>query len=383
MSKRDYYEVLGVDKNASEDDIKKAYRKMAMKYHPDRNPDNAEAEENFKEVNEAYEILSNSSKRTQYDQFGHAGMGNGGGGYGGFGGGTGGFEDIFGDIFDMFGGGFSGQRSNRPQKGADIKVGITLTFEEAVFGVEKEIKISRDEECEVCHGKGAEKESDIQTCDRCGGAGQIRVNQKTPFGVMQSVRTCDKCGGKGKTVSKPCTACGGQGTKRKEKVINVNIPSGVEDGSVLPLREEGELGTLGGRRGDLYIYITVKTHPFFVREGMDLLCEIPITFVQAALGDEILIPSLNEKKKTVEQVKFSIPEGTQSHQTFRLKGRGVVNPRGYGKGDQYVKVKVEVPKKLNAEQKDILKKFAQSSGDHEIHEQSKSFWDKVKDHFNT
>ncbi|SHE33501.1 molecular chaperone DnaJ [Alkalibacter saccharofermentans] len=381
MSKRDYYEVLGVSKGASEDEIKKAYRKLAMKYHPDRNPEDKEAEENFKEVNEAYEVLSDSSKRSQYDQFGHAGMGNGAGGFGGFGGGAG-FDDIFGDIFDMFGGGFSGSRSRRPQKGPDIKVGITLDFEEAVFGVEKDIKISRDEECEVCHGSGAESGSDVKTCDKCNGSGQVRVNQRTPFGVMQTVKTCDKCHGEGKIVSKPCKACGGKGTKRKEKSISINIPAGVEDGNVLPLRGEGEPGTLGGPRGDVYVYISVKSHPFFEREGTNIFCEIPITFVQAALGDEIMIPSLNEKKKKIEQIKFTIPEGTQSHQTFRLKGRGVANPMGYGKGDQYVKVKVEIPKKLNDEQKELLRKFAEVDGEHEIHEQGKSFWDKVKKYFN-
>jgi molecular chaperone DnaJ len=381
MSKRDYYDVLGVSKGASEDEIKKAYRKLAMKYHPDRNPGDKEAEDNFKEVNEAYEVLSDSSKRSQYDQFGHAGMGNGAGGFGGFGGGAG-FDDIFSDIFDMFGGGASGSRARRPQKGADIKVGVNLTFEEAVFGTEKDIKISREEECKTCHGTGAQSDSDVKTCDKCNGSGQVRVNQRTPFGVMQTVRTCDKCQGEGKIISKPCKTCGGKGTTRKEKSISINIPAGVEDGNVLPLRGEGEPGALGGPRGDVYVYISVKTHPFFEREGTNIFCEIPITFVQAALGDEIMIPSLNDKKKKIEQIKFTIPEGTQSHQTFRLKGRGVANPMGYGKGDQYVKVKVEIPKKLNNEQKDILRKFASIDGEHEIHEQGKSFWEKVKDYFN-
>nr|WP_207740805.1 molecular chaperone DnaJ [Alkalibacter mobilis] len=381
MSKRDYYEVLGVEKNASEDEIKKAYRKLAMKYHPDRNPDDKVAEDNFKEVNEAYEVLGDKSKRSQYDQFGHAGMGSGAGGFGGFGGS--GFEDIFGDIFDMFGGGFSGGgRSRRPQKGQDIRIKVDLSFEEAVFGVEKEIKINRNEDCETCNGLGAESESDVKTCSNCGGSGQVKVNQRTPFGMMQTVKACDVCHGQGKIIDKPCKTCNGKGQVRKERKIKINIPAGVDNESVLPLRGEGEPGVLGGPKGDVYVYFSVKPHEFFEREGNDIFCEIPITFVQAALGDEILIPSLDESKKKVAQIKFAIPEGTQSHQTFRMKGRGVVNPMGYGKGDQYVKVKVEIPKKLNDDQKELLRKFAETSGQHEIHEQGKSFWDKVKGYFN-
>src|SRR5690554_4033731 len=248
MSKRDYYEVLGLGKGASEEEIKKAYRKLAMKYHPDRNPDDKEAEENFKEVNEAYEVLSDKNKRAQYDQFGHAGMGaNGAGGFGGGFGGGGGFEDIVGDIFDMFGGGFGGgSRARRPQKGADIRVQVDLTFEEAVFGTEKEIKIKRDETCDTCDGLGAASEADVKTCTNCGGSGQVRVNQRTPFGVMQTVKTCDVCHGEGKTIEKPCETCGGKGTVRRERKININIPAGVDSDSVLPLRGEGQPGVLGG-----------------------------------------------------------------------------------------------------------------------------------------
>lgn len=379
MSKRDYYEVLGIDKGASEEEIKKAYRKLAMKYHPDRNPDNKEAEEHFKEVNEAYEVLSDKAKRTQYDQFGHAGMGAGAGGFGGGGYGGGGFEDIFGDIFNMFGGG--GARGRRPQKGADIRAQVDLTFEEAVFGAEKEIHVTRDETCDTCDGLGAESAEHVKTCPNCGGSGQVRVNQRTPFGVMQTVRDCDQCGGEGKIIDEPCKTCGGRGTVRKERKITIQIPAGVDNDSVLPLRGEGQPGTLGGVKGDVYVYFRVQSHEFFQRQGNNVYCDIPITFVQAALGDEINIPFLDENKKKIGQIKFTIPEGTQSHQTFRLKGRGIANPNGYGRGDQYVQVKVEVPKKLNEEQKELLRQFAQTSGQHEIHEQGKSFWEKVKSYF--
>ncbi len=383
MSKRDYYEVLGVGKNATVAEIKSAYRKKAMKYHPDKNPGNKEAEESFKEVNEAYEMLSDDSKRGQYDQFGHAGMGNNGGG--GFGGGSG-FEDIFSDIFDMFGGGgfSSASRKNAPQRGANLKVSIHLSFEESVFGVEKEIKINRNEECSTCNGTGAQDESSVHTCDKCKGAGQVRVNQKTPFGVMQSVRTCDKCNGQGKTIEKPCSNCNGRGIEKRTRKININIPAGADNGSILPLRGEGEPGVNSGPRGDLLIYISVGDHPFFKRDNNNLYCEIPTTFVQATLGDEIKIPSLDEKTKTINQVMFTIPEGTQPNQTFRLKGKGVNNPNGYGKGDQYITVKVEVPINLNDNQKEILRKFAEVTGSEvsEVHGENKSFWEKVKDYFN-
>ncbi|MFZ7121047.1 MAG: molecular chaperone DnaJ [Eubacteriaceae bacterium] len=381
MSKRDYYEILGVDKNASTDQIKSAYRKLAMKYHPDRNPGDSKAEENFKEVNEAYEVLSDEAKKSQYDRFGHAGMGNGAGGFGGFSSG-GGFEDIFSDIFDMFGGGgfSSSSRRTSPQKGANLKVGINLSFEEAVFGIDKEIKINRNEECHVCNGKGSKNESDVHTCDKCNGTGQVRVNQKTPFGMMQSVRTCDKCNGEGKIISDPCSNCGGRGIEKRVRKITVKIPAGVDNGSILPLRGEGEPGINGGPRGDLLLYLSVEEHQFFKRDNHNLYCDIPITFVQATLGDEVKIPSLDEKSKSIKQIKFPIPEGTQSNQSFRLKGKGVVNPNGYGRGDMYIKVKVEVPLNLNEEQKEILRKFADVTGG-EVHEQNKSFWDKVKDYF--
>lgn len=376
MSKRDYYEILGLDRNASETDIKRAYRKLAMKYHPDRNPGDKEAEEKFKEVNEAYEILSSPEKKQRYDQFGHAGVnGNGAGGFEGFGGFGGGFDDIFGDIFDMFGGGFSSRRRSGPQKGADIRYETTITFEEAAFGVEKMIEFHKYENCSTCKGTGAKPGTSPKTCPQCNGTGEIRYAQRTPLGQIVNVRTCNQCNGEGKIVDDPCPTCHGKGKERKLKKIKVKIPPGVDNGSVIPLRGEGEPGTRGGPYGDLYVVLRVSPHKIFTRDGYDVICEIPITFVQAALGDEIEVPTLEGK------VKYKISEGTQSGTIFRLKGKGILHPKGYGKGDQYVKVFVEVPKKLSEKQKDILRQFAAESGE-DIHEQRKTFFEKVKDAFN-
>lgn len=377
MSKRDYYEILGVDKSADEGTLKKAYRKLAMKYHPDRNPDDKEAEQKFKELNEAYEVLSNKEKRNMYDQFGHAGVnGNGQGGFGGGYSGFGGFEDIFGDIFDMFGGGgfSSGRRRNRPQKGPDIKVQVNLTFEEAAFGVDKEIEVSRHEECQTCHGSGAKAGSGKRTCHKCGGSGEVRYTQRTPLGSFVNVRTCDACHGEGSIIEAPCEDCNGKGQIRRKKKINVKVPAGVDSSSVITLRGEGEPGIKGGPPGDLYIVVRMLPHRIFKRDGYDIICEIPITFVQAALGDEIVVPTLDGR------VKYKIPEGTQSSTVFRLKSKGVHVLNGHGRGDQYVKVVVETPTKLNDEQKDILKQFAEVMGE-DVHEQRKSFFDKVKDVF--
>ena len=374
MSKRDYYEVLGVEKTASADEIKKAYRKLAMKYHPDRNPDNKEAEEKFKEASEAYEILSDEDKKARYDQFGHAGFEQGMGG-GGFGGGYGGgdFGDIFGDIFNMFGGGGfggGGQRSG-PRKGSDLKIKVDITFEEAAFGTEKKVKLNRREHCSSCDGTGAKDKSSVKTCDKCHGSGQIRVAQRSMLGMMQTVKPCDKCGGEGTITENPCPNCSGNGFETVSRQITIKIPAGVDNGSVLPLRGEGNCGSKGGRTGDVYVYIGVKPHELFERRDIDIFAEIPITFAQATLGDEIKVPTLDGK------IKLKIPEGTQTSTTFKLKGKGIQSLNGYGKGSLYITVTVEVPKKLTEKQKKLLREFNSAVSD-DNHEKTSKFWKKNK-----
>ena len=379
-TKRDYYEVLGVDKSADEQTLKKAYRKLAMKYHPDRNPGDKEAEEKFKEINEAYEVLSDSTKRQTYDQFGHAGM-NGQGGFGGqgFGGqGFGGFEDIFGDMFgDIFGGGFGGggrPRRRGPERGADMRQSIQITFEEAAFGKKTSIKVNRSEECSECHGSGARAGTSKKTCPTCNGAGEVRTVQRTPFGNIASSRTCSTCEGEGEVVESPCTKCGGKGSTRKVKTIEVDIPAGIDDGQMIKLAGQGELGSKGGPRGDLYIAVSVKNHSLFTREGYDIYFDMPITFAQAALGDEIEVPTLDGK------VKYSIPEGTQTGTVFRLREKGIPKLRGNNRGDQYVKVVVDTPKKLNDKQKELLREFAKECGE-EVHEKKTTFGQKIENMF--
>ena len=379
-TKRDYYEVLGVDKSADEQTLKKAYRKLAMKYHPDRNPGDKEAEEKFKEINEAYEVLSDSTKRQTYDQFGHAGM-NGQGGFGGqgFGGqGFGGFEDIFGDMFgDIFGGGFGGggrPRRRGPERGADMRQSIQITFEEAAFGKKTSIKVNRSEECSECHGSGAKAGTSKKTCPTCNGAGEVRTVQRTPFGNIASSRTCSTCEGEGEVVESPCTKCGGKGSTRKVKTIEVDIPAGIDDGQMIKLAGQGELGSKGGPRGDLYIAVSVKNHSLFTREGYDIYFDMPITFAQAALGDEIEVPTLDGK------VKYSIPEGTQTGTVFRLREKGIPKLRGNNRGDQYVKVVVDTPKKLNDKQKELLREFAKECGE-EVHEKKTTFGQKIETMF--
>ena len=379
-TKRDYYEVLGVDKSADEQTLKKAYRKLAMKYHPDRNPGDKEAEEKFKEINEAYEVLSDSTKRQTYDQFGHAGM-NGQGGFGGqgFGGqGFGGFEDIFGDMFgDIFGGGFGGggrPRRRGPERGADMRQSIQITFEEAAFGKKTSIKVNRSEECSECHGSGAKAGTSKKTCPTCNGAGEVRTVQRTPFGNIASSRTCSTCEGEGEVVESPCTKCGGKGSTRKVKTIEVDIPAGIDDGQMIKLAGQGELGSTGGPRGDLYIAVSVKNHSLFTREGYDIYFDMPITFAQAALGDEIEVPTLDGK------VKYSIPEGTQTGTVFRLREKGIPKLRGNNRGDQYVKVVVDTPKKLNDKQKELLREFAKECGE-EVHEKKTTFGQKIENMF--
>ncbi|HAU5098281.1 TPA: molecular chaperone DnaJ [Clostridioides difficile] len=373
-TKRDYYEVLGISKGAEVQEIKKAYRKLAMKYHPDRNPGDKEAEEKFKEINEAYEVLSDDTKRKTYDQFGHDGL-NGQGGFGGQG--FGGFEDMFGDIFgDMFGGSFGGGRTRRrgPQRGADIRQSVTISFEEAAFGKKMSIKVNRSEECEECNGTGAKPGTSKKTCSTCNGTGQVRTVQRTPFGNIASSRPCSTCNGTGEVIESPCSKCHGTGNTRKVKTIEVDIPAGIDDGQMIKLSGQGEVGEKGAPRGDLYIVVNVKSHPLFTRDGNDIYFEMPITFVQATLGDEIEVPTLDGK------VKYSVPEGTQTGTVFRLKEKGIPRIRGNSRGDQYVKVVVEIPKKLNDKQKELLREFAKECGSN-VHEKKKTFGQKIEDMF--
>ncbi len=378
-NKRDYYEVLGVEKGASEEELKKAYRKLAMKYHPDTNPDDKNAEQKFKEVNEAYGVLSDKDKRARYDQFGHAGVdpnfGAGGGGNpfgGGFGGG---FDFDLGDIFgSMFGGFGGGRRSdpNAPRRGSDVETAIGIDFVEAAMGCTKDVTVSRIEDCAKCRGSGAADPNSVSTCSACGGRGRTVVQQRTPFGVMQSEQVCSTCGGKGKTVKNPCTACSGKGKVRGKYTHKVDIPAGIDDGQGFKIRGEGNSGTNGGPAGDIIVMVNVRPHPIFEREGYDVYCEMPITFTQAALGDEIQVPTLYGK------VKFNLREGTQPGDEIRLRDKGIKGPRG--KGDQYVKIVVEVPRELTREQKHILKDFDEKSSE-KNYKTKKTFFDKVKDIF--
>ncbi len=375
--KRDYYEVLGVSRSASDDEIKKAYRKLAKKYHPDLNPGNAEAEKNFKEVNEAYEVLSDANKKTRYDQFGHAGVDpNFNAGGGGFGGGFGDFD--FGDLGDLFGsffgGGFGGGRSaarNGPQRGESLRVALTISFEEAAFGCEKEVTIDRVEACPTCHGSGCAAGTTAETCSQCGGSGQVQQRRQTPMGVFSTTTVCPKCGGKGKIIHTPCPDCGGQGQKRRRKTIQVNIPAGIDTDQTISLRGQGNAGKNGGPAGDLLIIINVRPHELFRREGNDVWCEAPITFTQAVLGGEMEIPTIDGK------VKYTIPEGTQTGSTFRLRGKGIPVLNGRGRGDQYVTVNIETPRNLTKDQKEKLRKFSESLGEHN-YEVRKNFFQKFK-----
>ncbi len=380
--KRDFYEVLGLKKGASDDEIKRAYRKLAMKYHPDKNPGDKKAEESFKEINEAYSILSDPDKKSKYDQFGHAGVdpnaGFGGGGFGGFGGGGfGGFEDIFdmfGGMFGGGGGGRGGRRRNGPMKGNDIQKAMTITFEEAAFGCKKEIQINKYVKCETCSGTGAAPGTSKKTCSTCHGSGHVTTNQRTPFGTFQSSSPCPDCGGTGEVNESPCGDCGGSGKIRKTVTISVDIPAGVDNDSVISVKGQGEPGTNGGPNGDLFIVISVKPHKIFERRGNDLWIEMPITFEQAALGDELVVPTLEEK------VSYKIPAGTQPNTVFRLRGKGVKSVRSSRKGDLYVTVVLEVPTKLNGKQKKAIKKMSDEVGT-ECYSKKSSFLDAVKDFF--
>lgn len=363
-NKRDYYEVLGVEKGASADEIKRAYRKKAMQFHPDRNPDNPEAEAKFKEAGEAYEVLSDEDKRARYDQYGHAGVDPnfGAGGYGGYGGsGFGGFSGFgdFGDIFsDIFGGGGSRASSaNAPRRGENVGARVEITFEEAAFGVEKEVTAARIENCATCSGSGS-ADGAVETCDRCRGTGQVRTTQNFMGMTMQSTAACPQCNGKGKVIKTPCSTCKGKGKVRRNKKVNVRVPAGVDDEQMVRVKGEGNVGANGGPNGDLMVEVNIKPHKIFQREGMNVICEMPISFTQAALGAEIQVPTLDGN------VKYTIPEGTQTDTVFRLRDKGI--PDVYNKsrrGDQLVRVVVETPTKLNKEQKELLRQLEESLGE--------------------
>lgn len=378
--KKDYYEVLGVQKNATDDDLKKAYRKVAKKYHPDLNPDNKDAESKFKEVNEAYEVLSDKDKRTRYDQFGHAGVdpsyGAGGGAYG-----AGGFPfDDIGDIFEsFFGGGFGGfggsartRNPNAPIKGADVNITLPLSFLEAALGCKKEITVPHLQTCNSCGGSGAEKGTTADTCPDCNGSGQVTVSQRSPFGVIQQRKTCTRCSGKGKVINSPCNDCRGAGRIRNTKKLEVSVPAGIDDNQTFVLRNQGDMGVNGGPAGDVNITVSVRPDAIFERDGFDVWCDIPVTYAQAVLGDEITVPSIDGK------VKYTVPEGTQPGAVFRLRNKGVPYVNGKGRGDQYVRINIEVPKNLTAKQKDLIKEFEASASD-KNYEKRKGFFDKIKD----
>jgi len=380
MAKKDFYEVLGLEKGASEEEIKKAFRKLAIKYHPDKNQGDKESEDKFKEINEAYQVLSDPQKKAQYDQYGNTDFGAGGFD-GGFNGAGFDFSDFggFGDIFDSFfggGGSSSRRRKNGPEKGSDMEYTINLTFMEAVFGVEKEISITRNENCETCGGTGAKAGTKPKTCDKCGGTGQIKVQRNTPLGSFMSMNTCDKCGGKGTIISDPCSECRGSGKVRKNRKVKVNIPAGVDTGNVIPIRSQGEQGTNGGPSGDLYINIRVTPHAVFKRKGFDIYIDSHISFSKATVGVELKVPTVDG------DVKYSVPAGTQPGTVFRLKGKGVPRVNGHGRGDEYVNVVVDIPKTLNVKQKEALMMYMEASG--EIFEEDgskKSFMGKIKDSF--
>lgn len=376
--KRDYYEVLGVQKSASEDEIKKAYRKMAKQYHPDLNPGDKNAEAKFKEVNEAYEVLSNGEKRARYDQFGHAGVDPnfGGGAAGGnpFQGAGFDINDIFDSFFGGFGGGSRRANPNAPRQGSDVQANVAVSFEEAAKGCKKQIEYQQIETCSDCHGTGAAAGTTPKTCEQCHGTGQRRVSQRTPFGVVQSTQTCDRCRGTGKIIESPCKTCDGKGRVRRRKSIEVSIPAGIDDEQILNVSGKGNAGTNGGPNGDLHVYVSVRPHPIFARRGRDVYCDMPITFTQAALGADVEVPTLDGK------VSYHVHEGTQPGDTFRLKGKGIQSLRSRDRGDQYVKVTVEVPKNLNKRQKEILSEL-DSATDEKNYQKRKSFFSKLKDIF--
>ena len=374
-NKRDYYEVLGVEKNATPEQIKKAYRKLAKKYHPDMNPGDDEAANKFKEVNEAYEVLSDEDKKAKYDQFGFDGL-DPNFGAGGFGGGFGGFD--FGDIlssvfggggFGGFGGG-GGHDRNAPMQGPNLREVLRLTFEEAAFGGEKDLPIERIEACKECHGKGTTDPNGVQTCQRCHGTGVIQTQQRTPFGVMQTQQECPECGGDGHIIKNPCKVCSGRGLVRRRTTVHVKVPAGINNGQAINMHGQGHVGRNGGPNGDLIISIAVSPHPMFTRDGFDVHYTHPVSFVDATLGGELEIPTIDGK------VKYNLPAGTQGDTTFRLKGKGIPRLNKSGRGDQYVTVSIQVPTNLSAEAKSALRAFDSAMKHKEAHK--KGFFDKGK-----
>ena len=374
MSKRDYYEVLGVSRDVDNKDLKRAYRKLAMKFHPDRNPDDADADNKFKEATEAYEILGDADKRAAYDRYGHAGVdpNAAGAGAGGFGGGNGNFGDIFGDVFgDIFGGGGGGGGRGGPQRGSDLRYNMELTLEEAVRGVEKNIRIPTLTSCNTCDGSGAKSGTSPKTCSTCNGVGQVRMQQ----GFFSVQQTCPTCRGKGTIIEDPCTSCHGRGVKEETKTLSVKIPAGVDTGDRIRLSGEGEAGAMGGPAGDLYVQVSVKEHSLFHRDGRNLYCDVPISIVDAALGGELEVPTLDGR------VKLKIPAETQSGKLFRLRGKGVVPVRGGAAGDLLCRVQVETPVKLTSEQKSLLNQFQASLKGEKHSPQKKSWFEGVKRFF--
>lgn len=377
--KRDYYEVLGIAKGCSEDELKKAYRKVAKKYHPDLNPDDKGAEAKFKEASEAYEILSDKDKRARYDQFGHAGVdpnfGAGGGG-GGFGGGFGDLGDIFGDLFGSFGGFGGSSRArdpNAPVRGNDVGYSVTIDFMQAVKGCQQKISTQRLEVCNDCNGSGAGRGSEPETCPNCHGSGQVRQVRSIPgLGSVQTSGTCPRCNGRGKIINDPCKKCGGKGRVRVTKTLDVTVPAGIDNGQTFVMRGQGDNGANGGPPGDLHIAVTVRPDPIFERQGFDIWCEIPITYTQAVLGDKIVVPTVDGK------VEYDIPEGTQNATVFRLRDKGVTAINGRGRGDQYVRVVIEVPKGLGKSQKEKLREFEESLSSKNYNKRQ-GFFDKLKD----
>ncbi len=373
--KRDFYEVLGVEKGASDDEIKKAYRKKAKQYHPDLYAGDAEAEAHFKEVNEAYEVLSDSDKKARYDQYGHAGVDpnfGAGGGYGGYGG----VDVDLGDIFSSFFGGAGGRRANpnAPRRGGDVNASVVISFEESARGCKKQVEVTVVEPCASCSGSGAEKGTSPKTCPSCGGSGQVRRQQRTPFGVMQTQTTCDRCHGSGKVIDNPCHTCKGSGRVTARRTIGINIPAGIDDGQIVSVRGKGNAGQNGGPAGDLQVRISVRPHPVFERSGNDILCDLPLTFVQAALGAEIEVPTLDGK------MPYTIKDGTQPGERFTIKGKGFPDVYGRRGGDLIFRVTVEVPKNLNREQKELLRQFDSITSE-KNYQKNKSFFDKLKGMF--